>query len=194
VKDMESGNYARAQGDLKRIEAVAAKMTSLLNDLLALSLVGKMMNAPSQVDMNRLVRDILGLLAGPLANHHIKMVAQPDLPPVHGDRQRIAEVVQNLVENAIKYMGDQEAPGIEIGARQDGKERVFFVSDNGKGIDQRFQQNIFGLFNQLDPSSEGTGVGLALVKRIIEVHGGRVWVESEGAGKGSRFCYTLPDK
>ena len=105
--------------------------------------------------------------------------------------RRIAEVVQNLLENAIKYIGDQAAPRIEIGTRQDGKECVFFVSDNGKGIDPRHHEKVFGLFSKLDAESKGTGIGLALVKRIIEAHGGKVWVESEGEGMGSRFCFTM---
>ena len=88
-------------------------------------------------------------------------------------------------------MGDQANPRIEIGVRQSGKEQTFFVSDNGIGIDQRYHENIFGLFSKLDAKSHGTGIGLALVKRIIEMHGGRVWVESEGVGQGSTFCFTL---
>ncbi|MGA7193864.1 MAG: ATP-binding protein, partial [Anaerolineales bacterium] len=85
-------------------------------------------------------------------------------------------------------------PIIEIGQRgeEDGKP-IFFVKDNGMGIAPQYHERIFGLFNKLDPQSEGTGIGLALVKRIIEVHGGRIWVESE-PGKGSTFCFTLPQK
>ena len=88
-------------------------------------------------------------------------------------------------------MGDQKNPRIAIGAKVEGCEAVFFVQDNGIGIDSRFHSNIFGLFNKLDARSDGTGIGLALVKRIIEVHGGRVWVESGGAGQGSTFYFTL---
>ena len=190
-KDLESGKYDRAQDDIKRIEGAAGKMTNLLGDLLELSRVGKMMSEPSPIDMNRLVKDVLTQLAGPIAGSQVEVIVQPDLPVVQGDRKRIAEVVQNLVENAIKYRDDHVGARVEIGTRITGKDTVFFVSDNGKGIDPRFHENIFGLFNKLDAKSEGTGVGLALVKRIIEVHGGRVWVESEGVGKGSSFCFTL---
>ena len=190
--DLETGRYERAQDDMKRIEGAADKMTSLLNDLLELSRAGRMMNVPSPVDMNHLVEHTLQQLTGPIAGSHVEIVLHPDLPSVLGDEKRIAEVVQNLIENAIKYMGDQAAPCIEIGTRQEGRECVFFVSDNGKGIDPRHHEKVFGLFNKLDGDSEGTGVGLALVKRIVEVHGGRVWVESEGEGTGSRFCFTVP--
>jgi len=113
------------------------------------------------------------------------------LPSVYGDRLRIVEVVQNLVENAAKFMGDQPKPRIRIGARF-GDEPVLLVQDNGIGIEPRHQDRIFGLFQKLDPEAEGTGVGLALVKRIVEVHGGRVWVESAGRGQGTTVCFTLP--
>jgi signal transduction histidine kinase len=87
-------------------------------------------------------------------------------------------------------MGDQPNPMIVIGVRQEGRESIFFVKDNGIGIDPQFHNKVFGLFDKLDPSSTGTGIGLALVKRIVEIHGGKIWIESE-AGKGSTFLFTL---
>jgi len=115
----------------------------------------------------------------------------PDLPIVRADRRRLLEVLQNLLENAAKFTGAQEHPKVEFGMRQDGDERVFFVRDNGQGIEPRFLERVFGLFEKLDPGGEGTGVGLALVRRIIEAHGGRVWAESAGLGRGATFCFTL---
>jgi len=191
MHDLAVGRYDSAQDDLAKITAAASKMTDLLNDLLELSRIGRMMNSSEQINMRRLVGDILMQLEGSLRQRQIKIVVQPDLPVVQGDQKRIAEVVQNLIENAIKYMGNQAAPRIEIGAKQGRDECIFFVSDNGAGIDPRHHERIFGLFNKLDAKSEGTGVGLALVKRIVEMHGGRVWVESEGIGMGSRFCFTV---
>ncbi|MCP3913839.1 MAG: hypothetical protein GY713_23205, partial [Actinomycetia bacterium] len=104
---------------------------------------------------------------------------------------------------AVKYLGDQRLPRIEVAARTpDGGPPTFYVRDNGMGIDPQYHEKVFGLFERLAPeASEGTGIGLALVKRIVEVHGGRIWVESglqkgdkrtEGAGTGSTFCFTLP--
>jgi signal transduction histidine kinase len=101
--------------------------------------------------------------------------------------------MQNLVDNAVKFIGDQPEPLVEIGVRVEEKEPVFFVRDNGVGIDPRYHQKIFGLFERLSADTEGTGIGLALVKRIIEVHGGRIWVESE-AGQGTAFCFSLPQE
>jgi signal transduction histidine kinase len=89
-------------------------------------------------------------------------------------------------------MGKQSNPVIEIGVQDQNDERVFYVKDNGLGIEEQYQEKVFILFEKLDPTIEGTGIGLALIKRIIETHGGKIWVESEGLGKGSTFCFTLP--
>ena len=101
---------------------------------------------------------------------------------------------ENLIENAIKHMGNQKEPVIEIGLRDQTDGTVYYVKDNGTGIEKEYHEKIFGLFEKLNPTNEGTGIGLALVKRIVETHGGKIWVESEGLGKGSTFCFTIPDK
>ena len=122
----------------------------------------------------------------------VETYIQPDLPDVYGDRHRLIEVMQNLIDNAAKYMDGQTAPYIEIGLRGRENDRlVFFIKDNGMGIVLDHYELIFGLFNKLDAKSEGTGVGLALVKRIIETHSCRIWVESK-IGMGSTFYFTLP--
>ncbi|HET6824008.1 MAG TPA: ATP-binding protein, partial [Anaerolineales bacterium] len=129
---------------------------------------------------------------GRILAHGIRISIAPDLPTVYGDRPRLTEVLQNLIDNAAKFMGDQKEPHIEIG--RDGEEDskpILYVRDNGIGIAPEHFDRVFGLFNKLDPKTDGTGIGLALVKRIVEVHGGRIWVESE-VGKGSTFFFTLP--
>ena len=120
-----------------------------------------------------------------------KSYVDQNLPVVHVDRIRITEVLVNLIENSIKYMGSQANPEIEIGQRIDGKDGVFFIRDNGIGIDPSQHDKVFELFYKVDKKSEGTGAGLAIVKRIIEVHGGRIWIESE-LGQGCTVCFTLP--
>jgi signal transduction histidine kinase len=114
---------------------------------------------------------------------------------VRGDRKRLLEVFLNLLDNSVKFMGDQPEPRIEIGMRKgDDGNLVFYVGDNGIGIEPRFNERIFGIFHKLDAMSEGTGIGLALVKSIIEMHAGKVWVESEGLDKGTMFCFTIPNR
>jgi signal transduction histidine kinase len=165
-------------------------MQRLLDELLELSRIGRLMNPPQIIAFADLVQEALDIVRGRLDAGRVRVTVQPDLPPVYGDRQRLLEVLQNLLDNAAKFMGDQPEPVIEIGCREQEGKTVFFVRDNGIGIDRRFHNQVFGLFNKLDPHMEGTGVGLALVKRIIEVHGGKIWVESE-FGKGATFYFTL---
>jgi signal transduction histidine kinase len=110
---------------------------------------------------------------------------------VHGDRTRLTEVIQNLVDNAIKFIGSQPSPQVTIGAcANEENKAIFFVRDNGIGIEPQYHDRIFTLFNKLNTDTEGTGIGLTLVKRIIEVHKGRIWLESE-LGKGTTFYFTL---
>ena len=191
-EDARSGNTVKFNKDLGRIRDAKDKMHRLLNELLELSRIGRMMNPPTDIPFAQIIDEAIMLTRGRLMAGHIQVDISTDLPNVSGDRPRLVEVLQNLIDNAAKFMGDQPQPLIEIGVRAEDNEQVFFVSDNGIGIDQAFHERIFGLFDKLDAKSEGTGVGLALVKRIIEVHGGRIRVDSEGKGKGSTFLFTLP--
>jgi len=190
--DALSGNMERLKRDTQRIQEAVNKMHKLLTELLELSRIGRAMNKPEDIPFNDLVKDANDIVHGQLELRRITVLTQPNLPAVRGDRQQLIEVLQNLIDNASKYMGDQTNPRVEIGqSDEENGKPVFFVKDNGIGIDPEYHERIFGLFNKLDPTSEGTGIGLALVKRIIEFHGGRIWVESE-AGKGSTFYFTLP--
>ena len=191
-QDIVDGNRERIHDDVRRVNDAMDRMNRLLNELLELSRIGRLMNPPEDLPFDEIVKDALKLVHGRIESANAAVQTQPGLPPVHGDRQRLTEVLQNLLDNAAKFMGDQPNPLIEIGQRgeEDGRP-VFFVSDNGVGIAPEFHEKVFGLFNRLDPKAEGTGVGLALVKRIIEFHGGHVWVESE-AGKGATFLFSLP--
>jgi PAS domain S-box-containing protein len=191
-QDAASGNMARFKADSQRIHNAVDKMQGMLNDLLELSRIGRLVNEPELIPFGDLVQSATELVHGQIEAGGITISLQPGLPAVYGDRQRLTEVLQNLLDNASKFMGDQPNPRIEIG--QDGKEdgkAIFYVRDNGIGIEPDYHEHIFGLFNKLNSKAEGTGIGLALVKRIIEVHGGRIWVESD-AGTGSIFLFTLP--
>jgi len=192
--DAKSGNTEKFKADLQRINEATEKMQRLLNELLELSRIGRITNPPSNTPFAKIVEDALSLTRGRLMAGNIRVDVQKELPTVRGDRPRLVEVLQNLIDNAAKFMGEQPAPCIEIGTRKEGGQHVFFVKDNGIGINPSYHERIFGLFDKLDPRSEGTGVGLALARRIVEVHGGRIWVESQGKDKGSMFCFTLPIK
>jgi signal transduction histidine kinase len=192
-KDLQEGREDKVTTDLQRIANAADKMHALLIDLLELSRVGRIVNPPEEVDLNQVIQEAIETLDAHLRSKHIVVHSSLEFPIVYGDRVRLREVFENLIDNAAKYTGDQPNPLIEIGMRNDDGEAVFFVKDNGMGIEPQFQKRIFSLFEKLNPTSEGTGVGLALIKRIIEVHGGKIWVESEGVGKGSTFYFTIPD-
>jgi PAS domain S-box-containing protein len=191
-RDAEMGNMERLKNDTRRIQDAVNRMHRLLSELLELSRIGRLMNQPEEIPFDDLVREVLDIVHGRLEARRISVQTQPNLPVVHGDRQRLTEVLQNLIDNAAKFMGGQIDPRIEIGRRgeEDGKP-IFFVRDNGIGIAPEYHERIFGLFNKLDVKTDGTGIGLSLVKRIVEVHGGRIWVESN-PGKGATFFFTLP--
>ena len=178
---------------MSRIANAVDRMQDLLNDLLELSRVGRISNAPIDIPFEMVVNETLNLISSQLDGNRLTLKIQPNLPVLRGDATRLIEIMQNLLSNAIKFMGDQHDPQIEVGYEgldKDGK-AILFVRDNGVGIERQYHERIFGLFNRLDPTIEGTGVGLTLVKRIVETHGGQIWVESE-PGHGSTFYFTLP--
>jgi PAS domain S-box-containing protein len=191
-QDALSGNYERLKGDVQRITDATDKMQRLLNELLELSRIGRLKNESTYFSFEELVQEARALVQGRIMEREITVQVEPGLPGVYGDRPRLVEVMQNLMDNAAKFMGEQKQPCIEIGqAGAEDCKTVFYIRDNGLGIAPEHHERVFGLFNKLDPQTDGTGVGLALVKRIIEVHGGRIWIQSE-VGGGATFLFTLP--
>ena len=150
---------------------------------------------PSQTDILAITRNELGLVIlgveAKVDELGIEIVIE-DMPKVTGDKIRLIEVYLNLIENAIKFIGEQKPHRIHIGAVEKDEMIRCFVRDNGVGIAAEYHDQIFGLFERLNADVDGTGVGLTLVKRIIEVHGGKIWIESEGPGHGSTIWFTLP--
>lgn len=185
------GRLDAVRADMERVFKATAKMHHLLDDLLQLSRIGRLAKPPVAVPFEAIVRDALDRTHGRLTEHKAVVEVESSLPMVCVDRDRLVEVMQNLIDNAAKFMGDQTDPHLWIGIRDRGTERAFFVRDNGAGIEPQHRERVFNLFDKLDAKSEGTGVGLALVKRIVDVHGGRIWVESAGLGEGSTFLFTL---
>ncbi len=191
-RDLADDDPEGVSRDVDQIRTAAGRMQQLLDELLDLSRAGRLVNPPTAVDLGEVVEDAVALLEGQAADRGVTITIDRDMPVVYGDRVRLLQVFQNLVQNGIKFMGNQNDPRVDIGARQQDQEWVISVRDNGAGINPAYHEKIFGLFDQLEPDQEGTGIGLALVHRIVEVHGGRVWVESDGEGNGSLFCFTLP--
>ena len=191
--DLEKGNTTRTDTYLVRISGAIAKMDNLLKDTLELSRIGRVVNPPDNVVFDDIVQDALSQVQERITKSGVKVTVAQDMPDVYVDRMRIVEVMVNLIENCIKYMGDQAHPEIEIGYYREDGLCTFFVKDNGIGIDPSQHDKVFELFYKVNDKSEGTGAGLAIVRRIIEVQGGRIWVKSE-KGKGSTFCFNLPDQ
>ncbi len=196
-KDARAGDIERLDADIRRINDAAAQIRLLLDELLEFTRIGQKLKQPLEVSLRDQATKAADLLAGQLVASGVEVDVADDLPTVLGDRARILRVFQNLIENAVKFMGEQSAPRIEIFVRQGfdedrAGESVCCVRDNGIGIDPSHHEKVFGLFDRLQPDMEGSGIGLALVKRVVEVHGGRVWVESEGKGRGCTFCFTMP--
>jgi PAS domain S-box-containing protein len=192
-RDASSGDYEKVRASAERISRAAKKMDDLLSDLLELSRVGRLMNPPENVSFAEIAKEALERVRGRIEANHIEVVVQENLPVICGDKIRLVEIVQNLLDNAAKFSTGQSNPRVEIGTAGTDESHmlILFVCDNGIGIDSQFHERIFGLFNKLNPQIDGTGIGLTLVKRIVEIHGGRIWVKSE-PGKGASFYFTLP--
>jgi PAS domain S-box-containing protein len=191
-KNMQRGKEKRVLEDMKRISDAAERMEQLLDDLLELSRIGRITSPSEGVPFGDLVQEALEMLAGELEARGITIEIGSGLPVIYGDRLRLRQVLQNLLDNAIKFTGDQQKPSIQVGAERVNNEEVFYVRDNGKGIDPKYHDKVFGLFDRLDPKTSGTGIGLAIAKRIVELHGGRIWIDSKGSDQGSTFYFTVP--
>jgi PAS domain S-box-containing protein len=190
--DARAGDPLQLKKDVGRISAAADTMQALLSDLLELSRIGRIAKPPEKTPFGTIAREAVELLAGPLAGRGVTVEIAPGLPYVYVDHARIREVMVNLIENSVKFAGDRPDPVIRIGVEQVGERPVFFVQDNGIGINPKYLERVFNLFERLDVSTHGTGIGLTIARRVIEVHGGKIWAESEGAGKGTTFKFTLP--
>ncbi|MCB9110298.1 MAG: PAS domain-containing protein [Anaerolineales bacterium] len=188
--DARAGNFDRMNSDIARISEATEKMNRLLSELLELSRVGRVANEKQDVPFEIIVAEALQRVDGQLKAKSVEVKIGENFPTVHVDRERIIEVVQNLVDNAVKFMGSQQHPLIEINFMTQDGFPIFYIRDNGIGIKTEFHKRIFGLFDKLNNDTEGTGIGLALVKRIVEVHGGAIWVDST-VGSGSTFYFTL---
>lgn len=178
---------------LERIDRACKRMAQLIQDILQFSRTGRMDMNRLHVDMNRVIQDALKNIRESHPGRTIEWVIG-EMPAVCGDFALLRQVWVNLLENAVKYTGTRELARIEVGACQANGKLFFFVRDNGVGFDMQHAGKLFGVFQRLHSQGEfeGTGVGLAIVQRIITRHGGRVWAEGE-PDRGAMFCFTLPE-
>jgi PAS domain S-box-containing protein len=176
---------------LRSVAAAARRMNQLVDSLMEYSQAGEVADRTSQLlDLNAILETTKNNLSSAIEESGA-VITHDHLPTILGDKIHLAQLMQNLIGNAIKYRRDTP-PRIHVAAGPRGNDWVLSVADNGEGIDPQFQSQVFGLFKRLHgQDNPGSGIGLAICKRIVERHGGRIWVESE-AGKGSTFYFTLP--
>ena len=176
------------------LQQSAVRLRDLIDDLLELSRIGRTAPHRTPVPMDSIMQELRESLAYTISTGGVELRVQENLPTVIGDRVRILQVFENLVSNAVKYNDKPQGGVIEITCEERDDEFVFCVRDNGPGIAPQYHEKVFRIFQRLvrRDEQEGTGVGLALCKKIVEARGGRIWVESEGDGQGSAFFFTIP--
>ncbi len=196
-EDFGSRLTAQADTYLTYMSDAARKMALLISDLLELSRIDRVREQGTELSLAELAFEALASLKPRIEASGITVRVQQDFPKVWGERNRLVQVMDNLLTNAVNYIGiDNPSPLVEVGWEERQGDTVFFVRDNGMGIDAADFDRVFRAFERLPSgrkASEGTGMGLAIVKRIIEAHGGRLWIESE-SGRGSTFFFTLSSK
>jgi signal transduction histidine kinase len=189
--DENADKYLNYMSDASR------KMEVLINDLLYLSRIGRLPERKIEFSFDDLMKKVLKVLQPHIDESGVTLNVEKGFFLIYGEIERLGQVMENLLSNAVKYMGKENpAPRIDVGAIEQGGQNVFFVRDNGIGIEKHYYPKIFEIFQRLPSGTkigEGTGVGLTIVKRIIEHHGGQIWLESE-LGKGTTFFFTLKDK
>lgn len=186
---------AEGRDYLQEISKGTSRMNALIEDLLKLSRISRIKNPNENVDINELIDSTIERIKFDIKEYKVDLKIQQDLPTVKCDRIKMAEVFLNLINNAIKFSskGIKGNPKVEIGYADKNEFHELFVRDNGIGIDPKYHEKIFGIFKRLHTDKEyaGTGVGLNIVKRIIDDHNGKIWIESE-FGKGATFYFTIP--
>ena len=195
---LEEDYSSKLDDEARRITAViknnTAKMGVLIDDLLSFSRLGRQPVTKMKIRFNDTISEVIAELGLKKNNDHLSWVI-PELPVVYADPNSIKQVWMNLVSNAVKYSNKKEHPVVEVGSIAAKNETIFFIKDNGVGFDTKYRDKLFKVFQRLHSAYEfeGTGVGLAIVEKIITRHGGRVWADAE-PGKGACFYFSLPQE
>jgi len=180
-----------ARGFLEKIATAGSQMSHLIDELLDFSRIGRRPLNQQLLDMNELTQVVIASLAPETASRQIEWVLA-EMPPAHADPLLLQQVYANLLANAVKYSGKRLQARIEVGSYEQNRQVVYYVRDNGAGFDMQYIDKLFGVFQRLhrEDEFEGIGIGLAIVKRIIERHGGRIWAEA-AVEQGATFYFTL---
>jgi len=192
-QDIDQDNTKRISEDIGFMATATNKMGGLLDDLLEFSRVGRQAKNTIPIPFNQLISDVLELTAGNISEQNISIKVNSDDQVLLGDYSELIQIWQNLIENSIKYMGNQISPEIEIGIQYESEKPIFYVRDNGIGIEAQYHEKIFDIFEQLNTEIDGSGLGLALIKRIVGLYRGTISVRSKGIGKGACFLFSLPE-
>ena len=179
---------------VNRIKINMETMSRRIEEIIKVMKVGRVTYELENNDSGAIVKDIVETLEGRIKDNKINVIIQDNLPTILCDEERMKDVLSNLLSNAIKFMGNNNQGQIRIGCDKNGDYYNFYVEDTGIGIQEEYQKQIFKIFRRLgEVEVEGSGVGLAMVKKIVELHKGKIWVESPVKdGRGSRFCFTIP--
>jgi signal transduction histidine kinase len=189
--------HENAEKYLNYMSDACRKMELLINDLLYLSRIGRLPERKFEFSFDDLMNKVLKTLQPQIDERGVALNVEKGHHLIYGEMERLGQVMENLLSNAVKYIGkENSSPRIDVGVMEQDDQKMLFVRDNGIGIETKYYEKIFEIFQRL-PSAKhiagGTGVGLTIVKRIIEHHGGNIWLESE-QGKGTTFFFTLKDK
>ena len=171
----------------------AVRMRDLIEDLLRLSRIGRVQHDHTTISAEVLVEDVCRDLAFALEEKKVDLRVQPDLPVISCDEVHMKQVFKNLISNAVKF-NDKPQPVVEVACRDDNGNYTFSIRDNGIGIDQQYHDKIFKIFQRLNRREDykDTGVGLTICKKVVEAHGGTIWVEGSNPGEGTTFSFTIP--
>jgi len=190
-EEIAAGHFDGLEDSIRRVERAAQRMYQSIEDLLELSRLGRMPNEPRPVDTDAVVRELIEELAPRIRPRGLTVRVQSTLPSIVADPARLTVAFENLLTNAIKYGCPRAGMAVQVGAVKVDAEVRFYVRDEGPGIAPAYHRKVFGLFQRLDARQEGTGVGLTIVQRIVEIHGGRVWIDSQ-PGQGACFWIAFP--
>ena len=192
-EDIQNQKAENVQEDIRLLESGVKRMQGFLSGTLEYSRSGQLIKRTRDVSFGEIATEVITEFNEPISSIGATVSLVKTFPKISLDRSRIKQVLTNLVQNSIKYRDKTVPLKIEIGHYLSGNETIFFVRDNGLGIDASEAEKVFALFYRGTAEGEGSGIGLAVVKKIIEAHGGRVWVQQNQSQKGTTMCFTLPE-